>query len=180
VFIIQGSVHDSHALMAANAEQAAVGVLLQPWSSKPQAGSGCQCCAADSDASADMGDARTLAAANTLRSLNPHVQVSNTLLRGRNPCLCMVSKAPNCCRCLCAASLHQYLKKHLKHFAEGRIGCACSAAAVCCARPLQHLGAAVHISVTMHSHPAASPCAHLCAALHLLQLFVELGRYLRC
>jgi hypothetical protein len=80
VFIIQGSLHDPHALMAANAEQAAVGVLLKPFcssSSDSTAGSGCAACGDDSVVSAaGVADARVVAAANTLRSINPHIQVS--------------------------------------------------------------------------------------------------------
>ncbi|KAF6255852.1 hypothetical protein COO60DRAFT_1532573, partial [Scenedesmus sp. NREL 46B-D3] len=72
VFIIQASVCDTNALMAANAEQAAVGVLLQPWCTSSPAR-----CAADERAVAPAGldDARVVAAANTLRSVNPGIQL---------------------------------------------------------------------------------------------------------
>jgi hypothetical protein len=76
VFIVQGSVHDSRALMAANAEHAAVEVLLQPWCSRTP-GSGSSSSSADDSAasSADLDDARIVAAANTLSSINPNAQV---------------------------------------------------------------------------------------------------------
>jgi hypothetical protein len=77
VFVIQGSVHDPHALMAANAEQAAVGVLLQPWhSSSASSGSGCDCADDSVVSAAGVAYARVVAAANTLRSINPDIRVS--------------------------------------------------------------------------------------------------------
>jgi hypothetical protein len=84
VFIIQGSVHDTHALMAANAEQAAVAVLLKPQcSSSSGSSSGCADCADDSVVSAaGVADARVVAAANTLRSINPDIQVRRYAVMG--------------------------------------------------------------------------------------------------
>lgn len=98
VFIIRGSVHDPHALMAANAERAAVAVLLQPQSSStPGSGSSCASCTDDSMSAVGPADAHIVAAANTLSSINPNIQVGTAACSdcGLGAALCAGSTLPD-------------------------------------------------------------------------------------